>query len=96
MVLTFISLSSFTFAYAKPNIQPVSANENSFCPEGNYFIDFKDDDQSQPICKLIPTGCPYGDSIPMDVCDKFKPQDPQPLEPINDQQPIEAIEYGGK
>lgn len=37
------------------------------CPEGTYLIDYLDGDKMQePICKGEPTGCPYGDSIPVD------------------------------
>lgn len=54
------------------------------CPEGSYEIGSKDEG---PLCKLEPTGCPYGDSIPMDMCDKVKPAEVQPIEvehePIN-------------
>lgn len=31
------------------------------CPSGTYAID-------EGICKAEPTGCPYGDSIPMEKC----------------------------
>jgi hypothetical protein len=44
------------------------------CPPGSYPIGLEKD---QMICKLEPTGCPYGDSIPMEDCDKHKPQ-PKP------------------
>ena len=44
------------------------------CPAGSYDIGITKD--GDPICKLEPTGCPYGDSIPMDMCDKFKPVEP--------------------
>lgn len=41
------------------------------CPAGSYSIGI--DENGQHICKQEPTGCPYGDSIPMDMCDKFVP-----------------------
>lgn len=33
------------------------------CPAGSYRIGGTD---SEPVCKAEPTGCPYGDSIPVD------------------------------
>lgn len=39
------------------------------CPAGSYDIGISKD--GDPICKLEPTGCPYGDSIPLGPeCDK--------------------------
>ena len=46
------------------------------CPSGSYQIAI--DDQGNPVCKQDPTGCPYGDSIPMDMCAKSKPSEPTP------------------
>lgn len=46
--------------------------ETPECPEGSYNIGVEKN--GEPICKLEPTGCPYGDSIPMDTCDKFAPE----------------------
>jgi hypothetical protein len=48
------------------------------CPEGSYLVGYKSKDAGY-ICKLVPTGCPYGDSIPMDNCNKFKPAEPKPV-----------------
>lgn len=65
------------------------------CPAGSYNIG--ETKNGEPICKLEPTGCPYGDSISLGPdCDKHKPTEQQPVqhtpEPI-----VEApIEYGGK
>ncbi len=57
------------------------------CPAGSYEIDRKDD--GQPICKLEPTGCPYGDSIPLGPeCDKHAPQS----EPVQEYVPVEPVE----
>lgn len=36
----------------------------SSCPDGSYEI--TREKTGDPICKLEPTGCPYGDSIPLD------------------------------
>lgn len=62
------------------------------CPPGSYLIGV-DDKTGAAICKLEPTGCPYGDSIPMDMCDKFKPS---PTEQPKPAQPTEAAQCGGK
>lgn len=66
------------------------------CPAGSYDIGISKD--GSPICKLEPTGCPYGDSIPMDMCDKFKPDLAEPIEPIDQPaiEPVKPIECGGK
>ncbi len=63
------------------------------CPEGSYNIGISKD--GEPLCKLNPTGCPYGDSIPMDMCDKFAPKPVEPIvtEPAPETEPVE---YGGK
>ncbi len=55
------------------------------CPNGSYPIGY-DDETGAAICKKEPTGCPYGDSIPMDMCDKFKPQPKKsaPSKPISE------------
>lgn len=44
----------------------------STCPAGTYDTGISKTDV--PLCKIIPTGCPYGDSIPMDYCDTVKPK----------------------
>lgn len=35
--------------------------EIDICPDGSYSIDM-----GELVCKIEPTGCPYGDSIPLD------------------------------
>lgn len=37
------------------------------CPEGSYDIGITKN--GEPLCKIEPTGCPYGDSIPLEKCD---------------------------
>lgn len=37
------------------------------CPEGSYLIGYNKNGE-EPICKLEPTGCPFGDSVPLDKC----------------------------
>lgn len=52
--------------------QPQTTNP---CPAGSYNINTPE----EPVCKSQPTGCPYGDSIPLGpACDKFKPAAEQP------------------
>lgn len=42
------------------------------CPAG--YDDIGKEENGDAICKLQPTGCPYGDSIPLGpACDKQKP-----------------------
>lgn len=73
--------------------QPANASQPSQCPAGSYDIGISKD--GQPICKLEPTGCPYGDSIPMDMCNKFKPAEPvQPAPTPPEPQTLD--ECGGK
>lgn len=61
------------------------------CPAGSYAIGYKDD---KPICKLEPTGCPYGDSIPLGPeCDKFKPQE---VKPVSEPQTLGTFVGSGK
>ncbi len=48
-----------------PNpVQPASAANGDGCPTGSYNIGITKD--GSPLCKLEPTGCPFGDSIPLD------------------------------
>lgn len=59
------------------------------CPPGSYAIGYEDNGAA--ICKAEPTGCPYGDSIPLGPeCDKHAPQQTnQPAQP-------QAAQCGGK
>lgn len=43
-----------------------NASNGDGCPDGSYNIGIEKD--GNPICKLEPTGCPWGDSVPMDKC----------------------------
>lgn len=43
-----------------------NASNGDGCPTGSYNIGTKDG--VNPICKLEPTGCPFGDSVPLDKC----------------------------
>lgn len=58
------------------------------CPEGSYSIGIEKNGEN--ICKLEPTGCPYGDSIPLDICDKFKPVDEGKNDTTNDSRSTEG------
>lgn len=46
-------------------VKHTSATQND-CPAGSYELE-------EHICKQEPTGCPYGDSISLDDCEKFGP-----------------------
>ncbi len=77
----------------KTQSEPVSVPQHSKCPAGSYDIDITKD--GNPICKLEPTGCPYGDSIPLGPdCDKHDPNLNQPL--ITAPEPAPVAECGGK
>lgn len=49
-----------------PSKQPTKSKPKTTpkCPKGTMNIGSKTD----PACKIIPTGCPYGDSVPMEYC----------------------------
>lgn len=46
-----------------PKVEEVKPQPAVQCPSGSYRIGGTD---QQPVCKNEPTGCPYGDSIPLD------------------------------
>jgi len=76
--ITYCAVSGY-----QVKIVPERANAQSTatCHEGSYEIGRKEDG-GDPICKLEPTGCPYGDSIPLGPdCDKHAPKDPTPPDP---------------
>lgn len=94
LALLIVGVEAVLPAETRP--QPADASDTvSECPAGSYNIGISKD--GSPICKLEPTGCPYGDSIPMDMCDKFKPE-VEPLQPIEQPviEPVKPIECGGK
>lgn len=96
LVVQLVILGTLVIAPAQTRTQPATASPQDPCPAGSYNIGTKDG--INPICKLEPTGCPYGDSIPMDMCDKFKDQQEQP-EPVKQPKPAqtsEAAQCGGK
>lgn len=55
------------------------------CPDGSYNIG-ESKQGVEVICKLEPTGCPYGDSIPLGPeCDKHAEQQSDPEDPVWDE-----------
>ena len=84
--------------------QEAKANTSNPCPAGSYLIGYKDEENTQPLCKLEPTGCPYGDSIPLGPeCDKHAPGTAEKQQaiaehdaPFNTAQPTQAAQCGGK
>lgn len=95
LVVQLVILGTLVIAPAQSHTQPAQAQQQSdVCPPGSYNIGTKDG--INPICKLEPTGCPYGDSIPMDMCDKFKPAEPVQEQPKKPAQPPQAAQCGGK
>lgn len=64
------------------SINKVSATNLEPCPIGSYPVGTEN---NRYICKVEPTGCPYGDSIPLGpACDKHKPVGPT----VPQEQPI--------
>lgn len=60
------------------------------CPNQTDTLLGYDEETGAAICKLAPTGCPYGDSVPLGAeCDKLAP----PL-PAVEQPPV--VEFRGK
>ena len=49
-----------------PNPKPPTRKPRLSCPKDTMNIGTK----GSPVCKIIPTGCPNGDSIPMEFCYK--------------------------
>lgn len=48
-----------------------NAQESLLCPAGTTMVNGDD----RILCKITPTGCPYGDSIPLGAdCDKHAPE----------------------
>ena len=60
------------------------------CPNQTDTLLGYDKETGAAICKAAPTGCPYGDSIPLGPeCDKHIPETITPAQP-------EVVEFGGK
>lgn len=72
-----------TFAHAQDNVKFVEPD----CPKGWYLID-------EMNCKMEPTGCPYGDSIPLDSpkCAPPEAQDSSTQVLYNTTEPIDATD----
>lgn len=54
---------------------PECAPNPKECPAGTTIAGYKDEQLQEPICKGEPTGCPYGDSIPVDSPKCVPPSD---------------------
>lgn len=67
----------------------IAPAEQLICPEGSYNIG--EEKNGQVICKIEPTGCVNGDSIPLDSpkCENNEPPKevvaPEPLEPYKEE-----------
>jgi hypothetical protein len=73
--------------YVAFNLQ-VFAEEAPGCPEGTTQHPSKV--EGEPLCKINPTGCVHGDSIPLEECHKFD----ENTTSHNTETP-EVIEFGG-
>lgn len=51
----------------KKSTQPIELPKTQTCPDGSYDVGISK--SNEPLCKLKPTGCPYGDTIPLDKCE---------------------------
>lgn len=58
-------IAGLTIGFTSGKSEPANAAVGDRCPAGSYEIGDRD---GQPICKLEPTGCPWGDSVPMEKC----------------------------
>lgn len=96
LVATFLVIGVTIVLPTNMRTQPAQASQTAIdCPPGSYNIGISKTDE--PLCKIEPTGCPYGDSIPMDMCDKFAPQ-PEQLAPVDQPKPEQptVVQCGGK
>lgn len=59
------------------------------CPDGQTLQGF--DDSNNPICRAYPTGCPYGDSIPLDS-PKCAPTTPEEKAAVGTQEKQQDIQ----
>lgn len=90
VLLALVALTLFTL-YMSSKTSATQAT----CPKGSYDIGISDK-TGGPICKLEPTGCPYGDSIPFGPdCDKHKPVEVQPT-PVVEEPIVEYQTFQGK
>lgn len=72
VIILALGLFAYIFLIAG-SVDSQTAPEQKKCPEGSYNIGIEKR-EGEIICKLEPTGCPYGDSVPMDMCDKVAPE----------------------
>lgn len=74
-------------------IEVMADEPTATCPAGSYEIGRKEQG-GDPICKLEPTGCPYGDSIPLDSPKCAPPENPEqayaPWQPEQQTTPVPA------
>lgn len=70
MIAGYIALRLYTRDVPRTDRTRPSATFS--CPAGTF-------DTGAQACKIIPTGCPYGDSIPLDKCQAPEPYEPLPI-----------------
>lgn len=77
--LALAIIGILTLRTPKPRDNPLNLSQSmvSSCPAGSYAIGYKDN--GDVICKVAPTGCPYGDSIPKDSPKCVAPKAATPL-----------------
>ena len=93
-VLHIIAAVLIVSYYSKPHNPASAAPPAHTCPAGTYEIGREG---NYPICKNEPTGCPYGDSIPVDSPKCAPPTNPNAYDRWQPEQPVEQLpEVGGK
>lgn len=80
LIVGFILISQTVGAVSTP----VGAKE---CPAGTFLVTYEDNDFQKPICKGEPTGCPYGDQIPVDSPKCVPPVELQPIAEVESTTP---------
>lgn len=64
------------------------------CPAGTTLVDYENGDKQKPICKGEPTGCPYGDSIPLDSPKCVPPTEVENTTPTPVETPETEVFFG--
>lgn len=84
-----IAIAVFGASFGAMNfVSAYSSNNNGEqCLPGSYEIGRADD--GSPICKAEPTGCPYGDSIPLDS-PKCAPSTPEEIQAAQNPTPAQT------
>lgn len=86
IILPVLAVAVFIF-------RPTAALPMVQCPAG-YYENGKDQTTGAPLCHREPTGCPYGDNIPLGPeCDKQAPAPQKPMSQnvITEDKPVDTV-----